>query len=42
MLVLFRDRTQGKLRFGQPESLTLSHAWVIEATRALGIATSHR
>jgi hypothetical protein len=41
-LVLFRDRTRGNLRFGQPEPLSLLHASVIEAARALGIATAHR
>jgi hypothetical protein len=41
-LVLFRDRTKTHLRFAPPQPLTLSHAAVIEATRALGIATTHR
>lgn len=42
MLVLFRDRTKTHLRFGAPEPLTLPHVAVIEATRALGIATARR
>ncbi|MGH7447712.1 MAG: RES family NAD+ phosphorylase [Longimicrobiales bacterium] len=41
-LVLFRDRMQNQLRFGQSEALSLSHAAVIEAARALGIAIAPR
>lgn len=41
MLVLFRDRAR-RFRFGHPEPLTLAHASVIEAARALGIATALR
>jgi hypothetical protein len=40
-LVLFRDRTRDRLRFGEPEPLSLSHPAVIEATRALGIGRAH-
>jgi hypothetical protein len=41
-LVLFRDQLGAALRFGTPEPLSLSHAAVREAMRALGLSVARR
>jgi RES domain-containing protein len=41
-IVWFRDRAENRLRFGDPEALTLTQTSVVEAARALGIAMARR